>query len=60
MARKSVVKLRRGPLRVLQSTDFWIVLVSPAGNSGRRWVGPAGRIRRVYLRSPAIRLWSFN
>jgi hypothetical protein len=36
MAGKTVVKLRRGLLRILQSTDFWIVLVSPAGNNGGR------------------------
>jgi len=36
MACKSVVKLRRGLLRILQSTDFWIVLVSSDGNNGGR------------------------
>jgi len=30
--RQSVVELRRGFLRILQSTDLWIVLASPAGD----------------------------
>jgi hypothetical protein len=36
MPGKSVVKLRRGLPPILQSTDFWNVLVSPAGNNGGR------------------------
>jgi hypothetical protein len=31
-AGRTVVKLRRGVLRILQSTDLWIVLASQAGD----------------------------
>jgi hypothetical protein len=32
MAGRTVVKLRRGALRILQSTDLWIVLASHDGD----------------------------